>query len=104
MVEISLSGSGEGPGRVTSRPTLQRYFYLGGDGSAPPEPRRLDAAASLCPTACACKAARWLWRAASAMADAAPSAWPAFSSLKFFLYYCTYVQYSQASFPSPPSP
>ena len=26
MVEISLSGSGEGPGRVTSRPTLQRYF------------------------------------------------------------------------------
>ncbi len=26
MVEISLSGSGEGPGRVTSRPTLQRAF------------------------------------------------------------------------------
>ena len=26
MVEISLSGSGEGPGRVTSRPTLQRLL------------------------------------------------------------------------------
>ena len=26
MVEISLSGSGEGPGRVTARPTLQRTF------------------------------------------------------------------------------
>ena len=26
MVEISLSGSGEGPGWVTSRPTLQRAF------------------------------------------------------------------------------
>jgi len=26
MVEISSSGSGEGPGRVTSRPTLQRPF------------------------------------------------------------------------------
>ena len=26
MVEISKSGSGEGSGRVTSRPTLQRYF------------------------------------------------------------------------------
>jgi hypothetical protein len=26
MVEISLSGSGEGPGWETSRPTLQRYF------------------------------------------------------------------------------
>jgi hypothetical protein len=38
MVEISSSGSGEGPGWVTSRPTLQRYFYLGIDGSAPPEP------------------------------------------------------------------
>src|SRR5262245_57424957 len=38
------------------------------------------------------------------MADAAPSAWPALSSLKFFLYYCTYVQYSQASFPSHPYP
>src|SRR5262245_19386222 len=38
------------------------------------------------------------------MADAAPSAWPALSSLKFFLYYYTYVQYSQADFPSYPSP
>src|SRR5438128_1535602 len=42
------------------------------------------------------------------MADAARPPWPAFlptiSSLKFFLYYCTYVQYSQAYFPSPPSP
>ena len=26
MVDISLSGSGEGPGRVTARPTLQRTF------------------------------------------------------------------------------
>ena len=26
MVEISLSGSGEGPGRLTSRPTLQRLL------------------------------------------------------------------------------
>jgi hypothetical protein len=26
MVEISLSGSGEGPGWVTSRPTLQRLL------------------------------------------------------------------------------
>ena len=26
MVEISLSGSGEGPGWETSRPTLQRHF------------------------------------------------------------------------------
>ena len=26
MVEISLSGSGEGPGRGTSRPTLQRLL------------------------------------------------------------------------------
>ena len=26
MVEISLSGSGEGPGWETPRPTLQRYF------------------------------------------------------------------------------
>ena len=26
MVEISLSGSGEGPGWETSRPTLQRTF------------------------------------------------------------------------------
>jgi len=26
MVEISLSGSGEGPGRVTSRPTLRRLL------------------------------------------------------------------------------
>src|SRR2546430_11032914 len=42
------------------------------------------------------------------MADAAHTPFPAFlpasSSLKFFLYYCTYVQYSQAYFPSPPSP
>ena len=28
MVEISLSGSGEGPGWVTSRPTLQAHFFL----------------------------------------------------------------------------
>jgi len=26
MVDISSSGSGEGPGRVTARPTLQRAF------------------------------------------------------------------------------
>src|SRR6266511_1402334 len=38
MVEISLSGSGEGPGWETSRPTLQRYFCPGVYGSAPPEP------------------------------------------------------------------
>src|SRR5438128_3062395 len=42
------------------------------------------------------------------MADAARPPWPAFlptiSSLKYVLEYCTYVQYSQASFPSPPSP
>jgi hypothetical protein len=31
MVEISLSGSGEGPGWETSRPTLQSPF-----GAAPP--------------------------------------------------------------------
>jgi hypothetical protein len=29
MVEISLSGSGEGPGRVTSRPTLQLVLTIG---------------------------------------------------------------------------
>jgi hypothetical protein len=28
MVEISLSGSGEGPVWETSRPTLQRYFAI----------------------------------------------------------------------------
>jgi len=33
MVEISLSGSGEGPGRVTTRPTLQRPF--GATAAAP---------------------------------------------------------------------
>ena len=42
------------------------------------------------------------------MADAARTTWsdfwPAFSSLKYVLDYCTYVQYSQASFPSPSSP
>src|SRR6516165_6975268 len=32
------------------------------------------------------------------------SPFPAFPSLKFFLYYCTYVQYSQAYFPSHPYP
>src|SRR5262249_33987914 len=46
--------------------------------------------------------------AARAMADAARPTWPAFlpafSSLKDVLGYCTYVQYSQAYFPSPPSP
>jgi hypothetical protein len=50
-------------------------------GAHPRSPRRLDATAPRCPTACACKAARWLWRATSAMADAAPSAWPAFFGL-----------------------
>jgi len=59
MVEISSSGSGEGPGWVTSRPTLQRYFCPGVSGSAPPEPRRLDAAPPLYTAACACRAARW---------------------------------------------
>jgi hypothetical protein len=29
MVEIPLSGSGEGPGWATSRPTLQRHFCTG---------------------------------------------------------------------------
>jgi hypothetical protein len=38
MVEISLSGAGEGPGWETSRPTLQRHFYLGVCGSASQEP------------------------------------------------------------------
>src|SRR5215472_5880110 len=38
------------------------------------------------------------------MADAARTTFPAFPSLKFFLYYCTYVQYSQAYFPSSPYP
>ena len=33
MVDISSSGSGEGPGRVTARPTLQRPF--------PPRPPRV---------------------------------------------------------------
>jgi len=32
MVEISLSGSGEGPGWETSRPTLQSPFTLAGGG------------------------------------------------------------------------
>jgi hypothetical protein len=35
MVEISLSGSGEGLGWATAQPTLQRYFCSGGCGSAP---------------------------------------------------------------------
>src|SRR6516164_1200471 len=42
------------------------------------------------------------------MADAAHTPFPAFlpalSSLKYVLDYCTYVQYSQVYFPSPPSP
>src|SRR5215472_3464359 len=59
MVEISLSGSGEGPGRVTSRPTLQRYFCSGVCGNAPPAPHRLDAASPLYTAACACRSARW---------------------------------------------
>ena len=41
MVEISLSGSGEGPGWATSRPTLQRPF--------PPPPRCPPVADSLPP-------------------------------------------------------
>src|SRR5262249_12601954 len=36
MVEISLSGSGEGPGWVTSRPTLQATFHV---TPAPASPR-----------------------------------------------------------------
>src|SRR3989442_3108738 len=52
--------------------------------------------------------ARSLGRAAQAMADAAhtpfPAFLPAFSSLKSGLDYCTYVQYSQAYFPSYLSP
>src|SRR5262249_9174390 len=59
MVEISLSGSGEGPGWETSRPTLQRYFCSGVSGCAPPAPHRLDATAPRCPATCACRAARW---------------------------------------------
>src|SRR5262245_30302437 len=50
-------------------------------GAHPRSPRRLDATAPRCPTACACKAARWLWWATSAMTDAAPSACPAFFGL-----------------------
>jgi len=38
MREIRSSGSGEGPGWATSRPTLQRYFCPGVSESAPPEP------------------------------------------------------------------
>ena len=40
MVEISLSGSGEGPGRVTSRPTLQRHFCAGAAHRPPSAPTR----------------------------------------------------------------
>jgi len=35
MVEISLSGSGEGPGWETFRPTLQRYFATAPSGMHP---------------------------------------------------------------------
>ena len=42
------------------------------------------------------------------MADAVrtpfPACLPAFPSLRYVLDHCTYVQYSQASFPSPSSP
>jgi hypothetical protein len=36
MVEISQSGSGEGSGWVTARPTLQRHFSAGPAGTQPP--------------------------------------------------------------------
>jgi hypothetical protein len=35
MWEIRSSGSGEGPGRVTARPTLQRYFATAPSGRHP---------------------------------------------------------------------
>ena len=38
MVEISLSGSGEGPGWATSRPTLQRHFCPMSVGAHPRNP------------------------------------------------------------------
>jgi hypothetical protein len=41
MVEISLSGSGEGPSRATTRPTLQRPFGAAPPAAHPPSaPRR----------------------------------------------------------------
>src|SRR5437868_4515348 len=64
-------------------------------GTQRQRPHRLDAAAHLCPLACACRSARGLWRAARAIADAARTPWPAFSSRKYVLEYCTYVQDSQ---------
>ena len=36
MREIRSSGSGEGLGRVTSQPTLQRYFAIPPSGTPPP--------------------------------------------------------------------
>jgi hypothetical protein len=38
MEEISSSGSGEGPGRVTFRPTLQRPFHAAPPAAPAPEP------------------------------------------------------------------
>jgi len=47
MVEISLSGSGEGPGWVTSRPTLQRPFPAA-SCAAPSPPFRPPAGSLAC--------------------------------------------------------
>src|SRR5262249_51260714 len=47
MVEISLSGSGEGPGWATSRPTLQRHFCPMSVGAHPRSSPHLDAASHL---------------------------------------------------------
>src|SRR5262249_39130852 len=83
MVEISLSGSGEGPGRETSRPTLQRHFCPGVYGSAPPEPPPPGLSIAslyrcLRPQVC----------------SLLPAFLPSLSLLKYFLFYCIYVQYS----------
>src|SRR5215831_4278088 len=77
-------------------------------GAHPRSPHRLDSASPLCPAALADARVGSLGRAARAMADAVrtpfPACLPAFPSLKYVLDHCTYVQYSQASFPFPPSP
>ena len=64
-------GSGVPKRRLGFRGKFKRYFCPDVYGSAPRSPHRLDSTSQLCTAACACRYARWLCRAAIAMADAA---------------------------------
>src|SRR3989442_13195697 len=87
---------------------MKRYFAPVSAGAPRRAPHRPDSAAPLGPATCACRSARWLWRAARGLADAARTSWPAFlpafSSLKYVLDHCIYVQYIGCYVLSPSSP